>query len=408
VEAHVAELTERMVDSYRREIPTYAALEDPDVLEAVRATSRLNVLVLVEVLTRGEPATPELVAAMRELGAERARQGFSPDTVIQACQVGSRVVWDFAVERLEDLRLDEHVATALITELGGLLMQFTAAITGAVAAGMSATSTDRGAERERIAGSLFEELLSGTVRDRRYLAERAAFVEFGLGACHAVVLLAVVPRPGHPGLLPPVLQRRAREALAAAVPPGRQPIVRPRGQAVAAILPLAEEAPVPAVAARLRTALVQALGPEEGYVAVVGGIEPGIEGIAASYRQARRGLEGLRAVGGTGVHDFLALVPQLLLQAEPVLAQDLHAATLGRLVVDADGRGEQLVETLRTMFDERWSMQSAARRLHMHRHTLTTRLQRIEDLTGLSLHDSDHRLLLQLALRHGAPGQPGL
>jgi purine catabolism regulator len=57
-----------------------------------------------------------------------------------------------------------------------------------------------------------------------------------------------------------------------------------------------------------------------------------------------------------------------------------------------------LVETLRAYFDANASPKDAAERLGVHRNTVLYRLDRIANLTGYDLGDSETRLRLQLAL----------
>jgi len=64
---------------------------------------------------------------------------------------------------------------------------------------------------------------------------------------------------------------------------------------------------------------------------------------------------------------------------------------------DADAKSQgELVKTLRAFADADMNVQGAARGLHLHANTIYARLQRIEDLTGLSAqryHDLTHLLL---------------
>lgn len=70
---------------------------------------------------------------------------------------------------------------------------------------------------------------------------------------------------------------------------------------------------------------------------------------------------------------------------EPISAYDIE-------------HGSELISTLKVYLEHNGNTTTAARAMHMHRNSLTYRLHRIEDITGLYLSDSETRLLLSLAL----------
>lgn len=68
-------------------------------------------------------------------------------------------------------------------------------------------------------------------------------------------------------------------------------------------------------------------------------------------------------------------------------------------LVDYDSeRGSGLVKTLSVYFDTGTNASETADRLFLHRNSLLYRLERIQELTGLDLKESDARLALQLGL----------
>ena len=58
-----------------------------------------------------------------------------------------------------------------------------------------------------------------------------------------------------------------------------------------------------------------------------------------------------------------------------------------------------LMRTLAAWFRHHSHPMATARALHIHRNTLDYRLQKIAELTGLDLDDTDDRLLLYVALQ---------
>ena len=62
-------------------------------------------------------------------------------------------------------------------------------------------------------------------------------------------------------------------------------------------------------------------------------------------------------------------------------------------------RSGALLKTLRSYLSTNGSPTDAAQALHLHRNTVLYRLDRIEDLLGVDLRDSEVRLTLHLALK---------
>lgn len=73
--------------------------------------------------------------------------------------------------------------------------------------------------------------------------------------------------------------------------------------------------------------------------------------------------------------------------------------TLGRLLAHDEAHNAELVQTLEGFFACHGNASRTADRLHIHRNTLTYRLERIAEITQLDLDDPDARFSLQLALK---------
>lgn len=73
--------------------------------------------------------------------------------------------------------------------------------------------------------------------------------------------------------------------------------------------------------------------------------------------------------------------------------------TVRPLVEHDDNRNAELVDTLDAFFYCHGNLSQTAVRLHIHRNTLTYRLERIAAITRLDLNDPDARFSLQLALK---------
>lgn len=73
--------------------------------------------------------------------------------------------------------------------------------------------------------------------------------------------------------------------------------------------------------------------------------------------------------------------------------------TVRPLIEHDENRNAELVETLEAFFACHGNLSQTATRLHIHRNTLTYRLERIAAITRLDLEDPDARFSLQLALK---------
>lgn len=130
-----------------------------------------------------------------------------------------------------------------------------------------------------------------------------------------------------------------------------------------------------------------------------GRIHPGLDGIRQSYAEAREALSIGRAIGAGPVARFSELVLDRLLRQDPALLAEFVSQTVGPVKAYDARRRTDLLGTLEMWAEEAGSPTAAAERLHVHPHTVSYRLGRIEELTGLSLSWPDDRLQLLLGLR---------
>ena len=86
----------------------------------------------------------------------------------------------------------------------------------------------------------------------------------------------------------------------------------------------------------------------------------------------------------------------LLIENEPEL-NEFHEGILGKL--HKHDAGDNFINTLEAYFSNKTNLSQSAKALFIHRNTLTYRIQRIEEITGLDLNNPDHALAIQLALR---------
>jgi hypothetical protein len=128
---------------------------------------------------------------------------------------------------------------------------------------------------------------------------------------------------------------------------------------------------------------------------VVGGIEPGISGLAATTAAA---LSGLRAVAGwpTAPRPVAAedLLPERIVNGD-LSAREQLLDTVYRPLTEA---GEAILDTVVAYLDSGRSLESAARLLFVHTNTVRYRLRRAAELCGRAPTDARGAFTIQLAL----------
>jgi len=118
-----------------------------------------------------------------------------------------------------------------------------------------------------------------------------------------------------------------------------------------------------------------------------------------SFRQAGQALEMARRLRSRSPRYYPDLsVYRLLLQMEH--HPDLHAfrEEILRSLLAYEGSGD-LIKTLEVYFDHNGNLSQAAEALFIHRNTLIYRMERIAEISGLDLDNTETRLAIQLALR---------
>lgn len=121
-----------------------------------------------------------------------------------------------------------------------------------------------------------------------------------------------------------------------------------------------------------------------------------------AHDEARQAMRLVRHGGKRGtVASYRGLGAfRLLLEVER--PESLHryvTETLGPLQRYEEDRDTPLLRTVEQLILAHWNQREAARRLHVHINTLLYRMQRIEQLTGVSLSDPETRVALAVAVR---------
>ncbi|HVB78280.1 MAG TPA: GAF domain-containing protein [Candidatus Nitrosotalea sp.] len=259
----------------------------------------------------------------------------------------------------------------------------------------------------RLRGDLVEELLAGGLDAEE--SERLARQAERLGHRLPSRAWAMVLEPDNAASESEMTARGRQDRLDAALSelvrrriPGALTLVRSTS---AVILAPEEAAPDLALAEKLaeqvqRAAAVQ-LAPATVSVGV-GNLATTVAELARSHLEARQSLRLSRRAGSRSqVVSYRSLGAfRLLLEVQsPDALRRFVREVLGTLFKYAEARETPLLETLEALVGARWVRRAAARQLNIHINSMTYRIERIENLTGLKLDDPETRVAVAIALR---------
>ena len=251
---------------------------------------------------------------------------------------------------------------------------------------------------------LVEGLLLARDRDDGEAERWAGHLGFLHGVEHHVFAVAILDGPGPASTAAPTPDRPrmlalAERAILRTIPDAIVAVRETEVVAVALVPPGSKAGldSVRALAQQCRSAIVERY-PEVTVVAGIGGCCRQPVEISRSYGEARRAIDAAARMGTTpavvayddlGIHRLLLQVPDL---GE---LRSFATSVLGDLVREP-GRAE-LRQTLTAWFRTGGSPQRTARELHLHANTVSYRIRRVEEITGLRLDDYHDRLLAQVA-----------
>jgi PucR family transcriptional regulator, purine catabolism regulatory protein len=261
------------------------------------------------------------------------------------------------------------------------------------------------AAASRVRDDLVEGLLSGRAADGGETARWARHLGYDGDRDHCVMSIDLeVAKDGSEESRAALRQRAAEAAEHFLTTRAPDAIISVRDAEVVVVLPDGSERSGAARAARLGRLCCDRLGelfPEVTVTIGIGGscLEP--TGIARSYAEARRTVEtvlrmdrggSVVAFGDLGIHRLLLQVPDL------DELRGFAREVLGKLNLREGEHSHEYLATLACYFRENSSPQRASRRLHVHPNTVTYRIRRVEEITGLDLGSYSDRLMMQVAL----------
>jgi sugar diacid utilization regulator len=345
----------------------------PDLAEVFeRVATRVHVV-------GSRPSAADL-ADLRSAGARAAEHGAT---------VGEAV--DLYLATTASLGADAREPSSPDQDTGGLLEVLRRAVPALVDGYQSARRTMMRLE-ETARVEFVDDLLRGDT-DVASMLQRGEGFGLDLSASHQVVLVA--PRASH--LLEPLdeglLGRAVRE-----IHGHRDVLVTTRDGQLVAVLPARSTLEDVDAAARTLHQAMSRSSPRTPWRAAAGRPQPGVYGVARSYRQAREAVQLVERL-----HPDRDLVPSRDLLIYRVLGRDRVALadlveSALRPLTGARGGVEPLLATLEAYFACGATATEAARQLHVSVRTVTYRLARIAQLTGYDPTDPTQRLTLHTAV----------
>lgn len=283
-----------------------------------------------------------------------------------------------------------------------------------VAGGIFALQLSRRRERYETEQRLNRQFLIDLLRpgtDRCELTARASLLGLDLESPRAVCCVGIHVGPKALSTRPPVLTRRALEAVEDAV--GRRfpkSIAILHGAAAVILVPQTRR-DRGVLLEGLRAALADATEMLKGMQLSAGLGAPCLnpDDYAGSYQDAALALELARCRQAGGVvlaREQLGIYGMLARSLDPEGIRSCILPVLAPLLRSDEQRGTEHIRTLRVYLAHDRHLQRAAGALHLHVNSLRYRLRRIEQLLDMDLHDPDNLFHLELAVRIAEVLQP--
>lgn len=364
--------------------------------EAIARACAAGLDLFLATAREARPATQRELREVAQLGILQARGSHSVEPVLAAYRIAARVAWGAILRAWRD-HPDAQPEAMVVTA------NYVFSALDQVAAEVTRTYL-HAREQHLLRGTrartrLVHSLISDTFDSELALQKQALALSFPIASSYLVAVAKLLVGKGE--------GERGGETLAELSTQVELPtraLTQPVDPHTLVILWPAESAAdgqgARELVDQLEDALERRWGAGAGSIwAGLGGFHPGLRGVSRSYLEAQQALEVGRKLGvGKGLHHYDEVAPYLVLAQNPLVAERYVEHVLGRLLA-ADTRGS-LLETLAAYLTHR-SLKAAAQALHLHRHTVLYRLEKVKDLLEVDLDDpaSRHRVRLALDLR---------
>lgn len=382
------ELGKELVDRYRAEILDYARLPPSMIERDVLPTSTMLVEQLLTSVRAGTAMDPGFEADLRDSAVRRFHQGVSIEGLLHSYRLWGRTVMQClraAVDMSDPVEVEAGFEA--VDRIMAYVDQASVVIAQAFFAEVAGARTDR----SLLHGDVLDGLLGGPVVAPQ-VERRLAALDQTLAGPNAVVVVRGERTLGAGSEALRNLVEKVRHHLRPTVDRLTLGI---RSNEIIAIYPLADGESDSA----LRTACDQLAETLGRSVVGIGRRQEGMAGVALSYGEAAEAAtisDSLERFGkATHFRDVLLDHLGRASKYSTSLIEDI----LKPLQEYDDSHQATLVLTLRSFYESRFSLTRSAKTLHVHPNTVTYRLKRIQELTGLDPADPDDLLLLSMGLK---------
>lgn len=369
-------IARRMTRRIAGEITLPAQFHTVSYLRLVTEACRDALRTLVRLLRDGRGLRTADLQRLGSMGAQQAEMGVPLEVLLAAYRLAARVVWRELIGESSGL---ENLPRATVIAVTGQVLEYLDEISGAVGSAYLETRERLMRRRDLDRDRLLQRLVAGDATPE--LRRLAAAAELDLQPPYQVLACAVASADAESAL---DRDLRARGVLLVADQPGSWIALAPGRERVSSVLAAAERSVAQTGDVRW------GIGPVAG----------ALEDIAESARRARQALHvgtlldpSVRAWedAAVGVFGTLAADPGAMLRYVRLV--------LGPLLDLPPNRGVPLLETLEVLLAAT-SLNDAAARLGLHRHTIVYRTRRLAELgIRLDVPAARHRLWLALQCR---------
>lgn len=382
------ELTDLMTESVLRRVPAYAAARqgEPDNLRS--SLRRLTGLLLRAFEERRRLYDEELVS-LHVIAAQCARSALPLDAVTAATRVALQTAWAHVLDEVNDVGSGPVVEAVGV--LSSVLFDFGQDATAALAEGYRTEAEQRTTGRLRAQATFIERVLEGRWDDDVEIRSQAHALGHEL-APHCG-LAVVLPGAGQD-------VEALRGGVARLVDRLGRAVEGPLRTAPTAHIVVLASFPAPQDWWNLVQRAADVIEAEHLLVVPTEPVAVVLD-LATSYRRLCRYLPLAHGVvPGAGVAGAKELRLQAVLKGIAVQERvEFVREVLGPVLDLPRHKATELLDTLACLYRRKGRVADVAADLHLHQNSIRYRLNRIEELTGLSLDVPGDRLHLELAMR---------
>jgi hypothetical protein len=359
----LTEMADEMIEAVRT-VPAYSRPLDGAFGAGIRQGVEAALRHFLDEIEAGGPVPRSDVYG--QLGRGEMRAGRSLDSLLSAYRIGARVAW----RRFVAIGVQAGLEPDTLYRLAEAIFAYIDSLSAESAEGHALEQSVAAGEAELRRRRLVRVLVRDPPVDPATVRAAAGAADWPLPRTLAAIAIGGGQRDAAASRLPP-------EAISETV-----------GDVTCALLP---DPDGPGRRGTIERAIL-----ESGATAGLGTTVEWPEA-ALSFARARGALGLTKRAPSLSVARERA--GELLLAAEPRLADELASDRLAPLAGLTAGSRTRLTETLRVWLEEQGRLGQVAERLGVHPQTARYRLARLRELFGPSLDDPDERFWLELALR---------